>query len=411
MKTKPAKKARRLDLNPSSADRWTTCTASPQYIFDNWHLVKDSDTKYNREGTTAHEVAAALLQDRQPDLAECPVPITPEMRQHGWNYMEYVMGLKEFSDSKIIVEHKMPLWYMPARNAKVDAAVVNPNSLHVIDYKYGEGIIVSTEGNKQGVIYCKSIGDKLNLPDDFHVFIHIYQPRGRAAEDSPFHVWQTTWGEIQEIAADVSFSAVEIQKNHHGKPALKSVFAPSEKACQWCDARGFCEARNNGTMGKVEALSDLKRLDDIALPTMGVVTINQLAKIIEHGPEIKKWIDDAGDYALEFMKDGGKIPGQKLVLSRGGNRFWTDPVKVGKLLVAQTVLREKEVFEVSTISPAAVEKLLGKNQLPVDVTNLIGRPKGQPTIAPESDKRDAILLDAADDLKLFDVVSTNVDDY
>jgi hypothetical protein len=37
-----------------------------------------------------------------------------------------------------------------------------------------------------------------------------------------------------------------------------------------------------------------------------------------------------------------------------------------------------------------VEKLLGKNKMNVELTNLITKPPGVPVIAPESDKREAI---------------------
>jgi len=152
-----AKKQPRLDLNPSSADRWTTCTASPRYILENWELVpEDTDTIFSQEGTTAHEVAAALLQGRKPNESsayDCPVPIDKEMRWHAWNYFEYVTGLMS-PGGVLLVEQKLPLWYMPSRNAKIDAAVSNPDSLHIVDLKYGAGVVVRTERNPQAVIYA-----------------------------------------------------------------------------------------------------------------------------------------------------------------------------------------------------------------------------------------------------------------
>ena len=62
------KRTPRIDLNPSSAERWTTCTASPKFIFDNWDKLPPHDTFYNQEGTTAHEVASALLQGFHPKV-------------------------------------------------------------------------------------------------------------------------------------------------------------------------------------------------------------------------------------------------------------------------------------------------------------------------------------------------------
>src|SRR5688572_14241469 len=130
-----ARPAPRLDLMPSAADRWTTCAASPRFCLENAELIPaDLSSKFSKEGNTAHEVAAAYLQDRQPNPDNCPTLIDGDMRMYGFDYAEYVQGLR-LPFSKLIVEQKQELWFYPGRNAVVDAAVINPDSLHVIDYK------------------------------------------------------------------------------------------------------------------------------------------------------------------------------------------------------------------------------------------------------------------------------------
>jgi hypothetical protein len=383
------KKPPRLDLNPSSADRWTTCTASPAFIRDNADKIPaDSSTKFSQEGTTAHEVASALLESRPPRVKDsyfCPTPINAEMRSHAWNYMEYVEGLRA-KNGLLMVEQKMELWYMPGRNAIVDAAVSNPDSLHVIDYKYGEGVVVSTEGNLQTAIYGKSIGHGLQLPTGFPVFIHIYQPRGRNAEDSPSHTWETTWGEIEKIARKIGEKATLIQLG------VKSTlqFAPSEKACRWCPAKGFCEARRQSLTGDIEALAVIEDKTSPSLTAANVMSVEQIGAVLQHKEEIGKWMKEVEEYALGFVQQGGKIPGQKLVMSRGGNRYWSDPRLAENLLLETTILNRREVIEEKVISPAAAEKLLGKNKFSVELTNLITKPPGQPGLAPLDDKREEI---------------------
>ncbi len=176
-----AKRTPRLDLNPSSADRWTTCTASPRFILDNWDKVPESsDTVYNREGTLAHAVAAAYLlnqpeppsleyveqtplavyqidpKSRVPENQKKALEVNVEMRRHGFFYSDYVESLRQ-PGSTLLVEQKLPLWYMPGRNAIVDAAVVNPDGLHIIDYKYGEGVPVSfCRGDTVGIARADS---------------------------------------------------------------------------------------------------------------------------------------------------------------------------------------------------------------------------------------------------------------
>lgn len=393
-------KAPRIDLNPSSADRWTTCTASPSFLFEHADKVQEQDTVYNQEGTTAHEVAAAFLQNRKPDEQNkwcCPVPIDAEMRWHAWNYAEFVTGLRK-PGSTLLVEKKIPLFYMPARNAKVDAVVLNPNELHVIDFKYGEGIVVSPEQSLQAVIYAKCViaAEKMTLGIDYPIFIHIYQPRGRAASNAPFHTWETTWGEIAEITSRIFDVADRILAQVYpvdGAADFDLQFSPSEKACQWCPAKGFCTERSRLLTDGIESLSNINTEPAKTLPPANTVSIEQLSKILKHGDNITKWIKDAQEYALACMKAGKKIPGFKLVTSRGGNRYWTNPVKAGKLLVANTILKPDEVYETNTIGPAAAEKLLGKARFSAELVNLISKPPGQPVIAPADDTREECLID------------------
>lgn len=372
-----------------------TCTASPRYCLENADLIpEDLGSPFSREGNTAHEVAAAFLQDRQPDPANCPVPIDAEMRMHGWDYAEYVQGLRE-KNSLLFVEQKTPLWYYEGRNAIVDAAVSNPLILHIVDYKYGAGVVVEVKGNKQLAIYARQVAGPMNLSEDFPIHCHIFQPRSPNSVESPAHVWETTWGEIKAITDDIAANAYIILNNNRVKGPMLD-FEPSEKACRWCPAKGFCPARQKELLDGIEALDTIETKP---LPVPPVIPIEQLAAILKHRKQIIQWLNDAEEYALERMKEGHEVPGFKLVLSRGGNRYWVDPKEAARLLVSTTILKRGEVVEEKTISPAAVEKLLGKKNLPTDLMALITRSPGGPEIAPVEDKREEYLLKAENEFE------------
>lgn len=404
--------APRLDLNPSSADRWMACTASPQFILENWDKLPPHDTAYNQEGTTAHEVAAACLEGRQPradDKYYCPTPITPEMRWHGWQYAEYVMDIYNAGNGvygKLLVEQKLPLFYRQERNAIVDAAIISQDYLHIFDYKYGEGVVVSPEKSLQAAIYAKCVLQANPIagaprPHDFPVTIHIYQPRGRAANDSPFHIWETTAGEIQMMSEKISKLARWIV-NVNERPAVgwTPQFAPSEKACQWCPAKGFCAARQEHLTRDIETLAVIDDSPKHYLPAKAI-SVKQLCAILKHKDQIVRWLNDAETYALEHMKAGGSLPGYKLVMSRGGNRYWSNPHQAAHLLLKTTVLRKDEVIEEKVITVAAAEKLLGKQKFGMELTNLIAKPPGSPVIAPEDDKREACLVDGKTEFEVL----------
>lgn len=397
----PQKRAPRIDLNPSSAERWTTCTASPKFVFDNWDKLPPHDTFFNQEGTSAHEVAAAFLEDREPDPAKCPVPVDSDMRWHGWNYAEYVQGLLK-PGGKLLVEHKLPLFYMPGRNAVIDVAVLNPDEVHIVDLKYGAGIPVDPEENLQEIIYARTVTySHVPKSTGIPVHLHIYQPRGRDNGGEPAKHWETTWLGITERGAKLAEIAQTIIAHAEGSGRHTVEFAPSKKTCQWCPAKGFCEARRHTLTKGIEALAVIEP-GPKHLPPVASVSVKQLQAILQHGSEIKKWLSDAEDYALQFMKGGSKIPGFKLVLSRGGNRFWSNPKAAAKLMLENTILKKDEVFEQKVIGPAAAEKLLGKQKFDAGLMNLIARPPGVPVIAPVADKREEYAISAETEFTVLD---------
>jgi len=387
--------------------------ASPRFCLENADLIPaDLSSKFSNEGTSAHEVAAALLQDREPDLTKCPTPVDGEMMTHGWSYMEYVQGLRteDAGMSKLIVEQKQGLWYYPGRNAVVDAAVINPDSLHIVDYKYGAGVVVSPVENLQATIYAYQTALPLDLPLDFPVTVHIYQPRGRENGDMPAHIWETTIGEIADRAGKIAAKADVIRLNNEFN-GMQLPFAPSEKACRWCPAKAFCPARQDDMLDGIEAL-DVIDQKPVELPAPTALSIEQLAAVIKHGKKIKKWIDDAEEYATNRLRDGNAVPGFKLVMGRGGNRYWSDPKKAAELLVKTTVLKREEVVEEKTISPAAAEKLVGKKKFSTELENLIGRNPGAPEIAPEDDKRESCVVSGATEFVALDEVAADrLEDY
>jgi hypothetical protein len=394
---------------PSAADRWTTCQASPRFCLENADLIPaDLSSKFSKEGNTAHEVAAAYLQDRQPDPANCPTPIDADMLMHGFDYMEYVEGLR-LPFSKLIVEQKQELWFYPGRNAVVDAAVINVESLHVIDYKYGAGVVVSPVENLQATIYAYQIALPLDLPLDFPVTVHIFQPRGRDAGDSAAHVWETTIGDIADRAGRIAGAADVIRLNNETK-GNPLDFAPSEKACRWCPGKAICPARQGDMLDGIEALDTIEQPKPLPLPE--ALSIEQLAAVLKHKDNIAKWLNDVEEYATNRLRDGNAVPGFKLVMSRGGNRYWSNPKKAAELLVKTTVLKRAEVIEEKTITPAAAEKLVGKKKFAAELTALITRNPGAPELAPVEDRRESCAITGKTEFApLGDAEADRLDDY
>lgn len=103
-------------------------------------------------------------------------------------------------------------------------------------------------------------------------------------------------------------------------------------------------------------------------------------------PLVTLWLKRVKDHALSTMLEGGEVPGYKLVEGRPGNRKWTDELQVAKAL-QDAGYKEEEYTTTSILSPAGMDKALGKARAAELLGGLVDRAPGAPTIAPESDKR------------------------
>ena len=366
----------KINTSASSSECWTRCTAAPRYVQANADKLPPKDTVFSSEGVTAAEVAAAFLEGRAVIAENCDknFPADATMRYNAFRYADYVRQFLE-SDGKLIVEKKLPLWYAQGRNAYVDSAVANRRALHVFEYKYGVGVPVYPKGNRQLAIYAYAIGLESYtgfLPPEFPVTVHVIQPRCPANDETA--AWETTWGEICDIANLVSKSAT-VAISGEG-----AVFAPSDKACQWCPAKGFCEARKQPLkpiMDIVEVQPDGR---PGGFPPAATLTQEQIANVVRWGDDFKKWITSVCKYAEECQVAGPRNPFLTLKVGRAGNRFWMDEAgaegELRSLVKDVTSIYEPSVLK--GVKP--IEDMIGKKLFEEKMAKFVGRPPGSPKL-------------------------------
>ena len=108
------------------------------------------------------------------------------------------------------------------------------------------------------------------------------------------------------MSDEIADAAQVIQINYRVQ-GMPLDFRASDKACQWCPAKGFCAARQAQLLDGIEALAVI---DDSPkeLPPVTSISTPQLAAILKHKSQIEKWLKDAEAYALQRMSDGNAIP-------------------------------------------------------------------------------------------------------
>ena len=116
----------------------------------------------------------------------------------------------------------------------------------------------------------------------------------------------------------------------------------------------------------------------------------EVGEILTRAKTLKAWVSDLEDYALSALLQGADIPGWKAVEGRS-NRAFTDVDAAFKVLV-EAGYDEAILYERKPITLTAVEKLMKKAEFNDLLGSHIVKPPGKPTLATETDNREAITL-------------------
>ena len=378
---------------PSSASRWTVCTASVGFIAANEHLLPpDTSSPEADEGTRAHAYADALFNggDAQPD--------NPEMERIVQDYVQWVKSAIRPEDS-FWTERRVPLFYLPDERGTVDATIWAPDRIVVRDLKYGKGVSVDAVNNKQLAIYAESVIRLIELVQEVPIWVpvimEIYQPRDRANPEA-VRTWQLSRDELRRFCMHINTSSIEIETESN-----LQFHADPDTTCRWCRAKGIC--KHYGAHG-LSVVSDEPVEVAVSKPLLPPdprsLTREQRIRIIQARKALEDFLEAVENQEVAELMSNAPHAGFKLVEGKA-NRKWGDEEAAEKLLrnyLPAAVVRPPG----DLISPAAAEALLKKETTSTKFDNklalLITRPSGKPTLVPESDKRPALNFDPTKEL-------------
>lgn len=361
-------------LSASSSHRWLACPPSAVAA----EAYPEQDTDFTREGTLAHEVAelvasvdpggtpVGVLVEVDGDFIEPP----QEMIDCAKAYRDYIQELKHSDDAIVLLERRVDFSpWVPDGFGTCDCIIIQDDVLTIIDYKYGQGVPVSAVGNPQLKLYAlgalNDYGFAVNVK---RVEMHIFQPRiNNISSDSIDVADLIAWAEqtVKPTAEKAAKGKGKYQEGAH---------------CTFCPHAGRCRKLANACKEFVET-HDLR----VAVP---VLTPFELAEALAMEPLITLWLRRVKQQALDSMLNGAEVPGYKVVEGKQGNRKWTNEMEVLEVLETAGYMRE-DVTETLLLSPAKMDKALGKKKVAELLDGYIDRAPGSPTIAPESDKRPA----------------------
>ena len=370
-------------LSPSGSHRWLHCTPSAvlETEFDN----KSSPAA--AEGTAAHALCEHKLKRMLHRRSKRPVSDynSDEMEEHTDAYVEFVSELLEKAkqnckDPLVQIEQRLDLSeYVPGAFGTADCLIIADGTLHVIDMKYGLGVLVSAEENPQLKCYgIAALSIYENLYDIKEVALSIFQPRRENVS-----TWTISAEELRNWAENELKPKAQMAFNGEGE------YCPGEW-CQFCRAAVKCRARAEEKLRIAE--------EEFKLPPL--LTDNEIELILPMLPDITKWANDISAYALEMAVSRGKEwNGYKVVEGRSVRKYADEDA------VAEAAKQNgyTDIYRKSLITLTEMQKLMGKKKFEEILGSLIIKPPGKPTLVPIADKRQAMnVSDAKNDFIMED---------
>lgn len=382
-------------LGPSSAERWLNCPGSVLATKD----LPDTESEYSAEGTAAHQLAEGCQKTDRPakhflgkkiSVGEFTFTVDQEMVDGVQAYLDYVNDLpgESFSEVRLHFNEWVPDGFGTGDDIRIDG-----EDCYVTDLKYGKGVQKWAKDNPQMMLYALGVLHDYSwlYPNIKRFHLAIVQPRLDHIDEWKIHtVNLVDWAEkVVRPAAELALAP--------GAPFKAGEW------CQFCKIKSTCKARAESVFAAV--VGDFEDLDAAAstattqYSSPAVLTNDQIAKLLEALPNVKRWTKDLERHARQEVMHGHPVGDFKLVAGRASREWEGDLEEVAEALSAEGVPDDK-LWERELISPAAAEKIIGKkNALLVSKVKKVA---GKPTLVPGSDKRPALVIDPTTEFKDLD---------
>jgi len=353
----------------STAKRVINCPGSVALV---QKMPPKPSSKYADEGTLLHDTIAEHLATLQPLETFL-----------GKKYQDQVLT-QELIDEKLVpalalldeIDPKQEMTYevetrvgfgdlLPGVFGSTDFVGRLGNKAVVLDWKFGDGVVVTAEENEQLMFYAAAAmrTDALKWAFEGATEIEcvIVQP-------PMIRRWTTTPERIAQF-------------EHQLVRAVKAAEQPDAglkagEHCRWCAAKPVCPQMT----GAVDRALQVQ-LKEIDAATLG----QYLAK----ADTVEGWITDLRALAFQLLEKNIPVPGYKLV-QKQARRQWVDEAKAIAALHDMGVPRA-ELFSPEEIrSPTQIEKVLKKRKLALP-DDLVKSVSSGTTLASEDDSRPAVL--------------------
>lgn len=258
--------------------------------------------------------------------------------------------------------------WVPGGFGTCDCLLIGDGILHIIDFKYGQGVPVNPERNPQLMYYALgayALFDGIEEVDT--VRLSIVQPR---MQEEP-QTWELPLADLLSWAREVLAPAAHMAWRGEGE------FVTGDH-CRFCKAHPACRAWKDkyGPLAGFEPYPEPTTLSD-----------EELGEWLQKLEGLAAYAKELEDYAQQALMEGRILPGWKLVQGRS-TRKWTDQDAAFQQMEHDGI-DEAMLYTRTPISLTAAEKMIGKKKFAETMSAFITRAPGAPKLAAASDPRPA----------------------
>ena len=357
-------------LSASGSHRWLNCTPSARLELE----FENTGSEAAREGTAAHALCEHKLKRALHMRSRRPISDydSDEMEECTDTYVDFVMEQYEAAkqvceDPVILIEQRLDFsCYVPDGFGTGDCLIISDDRLHIIDFKYGMGVLVEAEGNPQMKLYALgALAVYDALYDIREVSMTIFQPRRENVS-----TWTIPVEDLKDWAENELKPRAKMAYDGEGE------YLPGEW-CTFCRAAVRCRARAEEKLKLAQT--------EFRMPPL--LTDAEIEDILAVLPDLTKWANEIAAYALDAALNHGKEwNGFKVVEGRSVRKY-RDEAAVAK---AAKEAGYKDIYRQSLIPLTEMQRLMGKDRFEEILGGLITKAPGRPTLVPKSDRRPAM---------------------
>lgn len=394
----------------STASRLINCPGSRREAAKNPR--PDTSSPAAELGTALHEVMEALFNDDTEKLT--PLSFVGYRAQNGIDITEeHVLtkvapafdAVMEIFNTYDVVEYMTEAHVHFEDNPEVFGSadllcMTAGGTLLVLDYKFGDGVMVSPADNAQFLFYATAALETPALASFVEgatkLAVGVIQPSDRREDVYEMHTHHTPSALAKRTAIAANKPpAANVKALMTFKHDLFTAIAESEKPdaptaigpwCKFCPAEATCPSKTGAARAAVT-------LDPNALDT--------LADNLDTADQLESWIASVRKLAHTQLENGVHVRGRKLVAKRA-TRKWSDEQALDdhlrKTVYTEGTLHPVDVHSTTLLSPAQMEKVFKKLKVDFKLLDpyIVSKSSGL-TMAASDDPRPeaAATLDAA----------------